>query len=75
VLFALARMEEITPDALWKSFATDLAGFMTGSMASPEGAFHSAFDADSEGEEGKYYVWTAGEIDDLLGPQTGAVFR
>ena len=75
VLFALARMEEITPDALWKSFATDLAGFMTGSMASPEGAYHSAFVADSEGEEGKYYVWTAGEIDDLLGPQTGAVFR
>ncbi len=35
-------------------------------------AFASAFDADSEGEEGRYYVWTADEIDRLLGPDAAA---
>ena len=35
-------------------------------------AFASAFDADSEGEEGKYYVWSADEIDSVLGPDTAA---
>lgn len=35
-------------------------------------AFASAFDADSEGEEGKYYVWSADEIDSILGPDSAA---
>src|SRR5690606_29069161 len=36
-------------------------------MTSPEGGFYSATDADSEGEEGKYFVWTEAELRDLLG--------
>jgi uncharacterized protein YyaL (SSP411 family) len=39
-------------------------------MTSPEGGFHSALDADSEGHEGKFYVWTADEIRELLGADT-----
>jgi uncharacterized protein YyaL (SSP411 family) len=37
-------------------------------MTSPEGAFYSATDADSEDEEGRFFVWEEGEVRDLLGP-------
>ena len=40
--------------------------FINNEMTSFEGGFYSAFDADSEGEEGKYYTWTKKEIDNLL---------
>ncbi len=44
-------------------------------FTSPEGAFHTARDADSEGEEGTYYLWTAGEIDTLLPAGDAELFR
>jgi uncharacterized protein YyaL (SSP411 family) len=43
-------------------------------MTLPEGAFASAQDADVEGEEGKYFVWTRREIDDVLGRELGECF-
>jgi uncharacterized protein YyaL (SSP411 family) len=41
-------------------------------MRGPEGGFHSALDADSEGVEGRFYVWTAAELRDLLGEDADA---
>ena len=41
-------------------------------MRGPEGGFYSALDADSEGVEGRYYVWRAGELKDLLGEDADA---
>ncbi|MCC6124818.1 MAG: thioredoxin domain-containing protein [Pirellulales bacterium] len=43
-------------------------------MTDPEGGFYSAEDADSEGEEGKFYVWTPGEIAAVLGETAAAAF-
>jgi uncharacterized protein YyaL (SSP411 family) len=43
-------------------------------MTSPEGPFYSTLDADSEGEEGKYYVWTEEEIERVLGKEDAALF-
>ncbi|MFO1093398.1 MAG: hypothetical protein U0992_08815 [Planctomycetaceae bacterium] len=44
-------------------------------MTSPEGAFYSTQDADSEGEEGKFFVWTEDEIIEHLGPEDARVFN
>src|SRR5262245_10197838 len=43
-------------------------------MSTPEGAFCASLDADSEGKEGRFYVWSRAEIDAVLGPQDGEYF-
>jgi uncharacterized protein YyaL (SSP411 family) len=59
----------------YATVATRILDYVTREMVSPEGGFYSAQDADSEGEEGKFYVWTADEIDAVLGDEDGALVR
>src|SRR3954452_24184248 len=52
--------------------AADTADWMLRELRTPEGGLASALDADSEGEEGRFYVWTPQQLTDVLGDQDGA---
>ncbi|MFO7615143.1 MAG: thioredoxin domain-containing protein [Bacteroidales bacterium] len=54
---------------IYKEVAEETAGFILREMTSPDGGFYAALDADSEGEEGKFYTWTGQEMKDILGKQ------
>jgi len=74
LLLAYGEAYQATGDALFASVAREIAAYVARDLTSPDGAFYSAEDADSEGEEGKFYVWTLGEIEDVLGPEEAALF-
>ncbi len=54
--------------------ALDIVRWLTQEMQDAQGAFYSSLDADSEGEEGKYYLWTPTEVAQVLTPQAYALF-
>ncbi len=56
------------------SVARDTRSYLLREMRSPDGLFYSAQDADSEGEEGRFFVWTAAEIEGLVGPADAEIF-
>lgn len=62
---------QLTRDSLYRDVVYETLEFIEREMTSPEGAFYSSLDADSDGEEGKFYVWTAEEIDQILGDAAG----
>jgi uncharacterized protein YyaL (SSP411 family) len=68
------RAWQWTKDPYFAQIANEILGFVTREMTSPDGAFYATLDADSEGEEGKFYVWTRAEIMDLLGEEEGRIF-
>lgn len=61
-----AEVYQLTKNPLYKQTVYETLGFVTREMASDNGAFYSALDADSEGKEGKYYVWTVAELKTIL---------
>ncbi len=71
-LLALAWQRSGSP--LFAARARETVAWLTREMTTPEGAFAASLDADSEGEEGKFYVWGKNEIIELLGPDAGEFF-
>lgn len=63
-----AEAFQVTGNHLYHQIVTETLNYVLERMTSAEGAFYSAEDADSEGEEGKYYVWSLQEIERILGP-------
>jgi hypothetical protein len=62
-----ANLWQATRDAESRRVTEETVGWLAREMTSPEGGFYSSLDADSEGHEGRYYVWDASELESLLG--------
>jgi len=64
------------PNENYRRVIDDTLAFVAREMTAPEGWFYAALDADSEGKEGEFYVWTAKELDVILGTSADAkLFR
>ena len=75
-LFALANLEcfLVTKNSYFSRTAQEILTYVMRDLTSPEGGFYSAEDADSEGEEGKFYLWTLKEIEQILGKEEASLF-
>ena len=76
-MVGLAALEanQVTGDRSYLDMADNIFGFVACELTSPEGGFHAALDADSEGVEGKYYVWDRTEIEACLGEDASLFCR
>ncbi|MCG8502036.1 MAG: thioredoxin domain-containing protein [Firmicutes bacterium] len=72
-LLAIVYLEayQVTQKKAYADVADKIFTYVLRDMVSPDGGFYSAEDADSEGEEGKFYLWTPTEIKDILGEEDG----
>lgn len=64
----------VTREPFYSRVATQTLDYVVREMTSPEGGFYSTQDADSEGEEGKFFLWTPAEIEALLPPKEAQLF-
>jgi uncharacterized protein YyaL (SSP411 family) len=60
---------QVTADPYYRQVATQTLDYVLREMTSPEGGFYSATDADSEGEEGKFFVWNPRQVEEVLGAE------
>ncbi len=63
-----------TGDGRYERKAAEVFSYILNDLTAPEGGFFCAEDADSDGEEGKFYIWDAGEIEEILGEDDARLF-
>jgi uncharacterized protein YyaL (SSP411 family) len=68
LLIAYAETAAATGNPVFRQTALDIAAYVQDKLTHPEGGFFSAEDADSEGEEGRFYVWSISELAQVLSP-------
>ncbi|MCB2228335.1 MAG: thioredoxin domain-containing protein [Desulfarculaceae bacterium] len=71
---ALCEAHQLTGEEGFATAAREVFAYVLRDMTSPEGGFFSAEDADSEGEEGLFYVWTPEQVRQAVGPELGGLF-
>ena len=69
LLLAYAEAARATGNDLFRRTAREIAAYVLRDMTSPEGAYYAAEDADAEGEEGAFYLWTEDEVRRALPPE------
>lgn len=69
-----SKAYKITKNEEYKQVVEHSLKFVERELANPEGGYYSSVNADSEGEEGKYYVWTAEEIENTLSSSEAEIF-
>jgi hypothetical protein len=74
LLELLALAHQRNGKALFATRARETVEWLRREMTTKEGGFAASLDADSEGEEGKFYVWSKNEIIELIGPEAGEFF-
>jgi uncharacterized protein len=76
-LLAMAYLEayQTTKDSFYAKTAEEIFAYVLRDMTSEAGGFFAAEDADSEGEEGKFYVWTTQEFYEVLGTERGKLWK
>jgi uncharacterized protein YyaL (SSP411 family) len=65
---------QLTKRGLYRRITEETLDYVLREMTDPQGGFYSAQDADSEGEEGKFFLWTPQQVRDALGDEEGAIF-
>jgi uncharacterized protein len=71
----LTRHWQVTGDDLFRTRIEETVGWLLSDMRAPDGGFASSYDADSEGEEGRYYVWSQAEIDEIVPEPDRTLFK
>ncbi|HEY7530022.1 MAG TPA: aldo/keto reductase [Gemmatimonadota bacterium] len=75
-LLARAYLEgwQATGEGDWRDVAAEVLDYLVRDLTGPEGGLWSSTDADSEGEEGRFFVWTPAQVEEVLGPEEARRF-